>query len=336
MATNKHAVIRYQTLDRCFRNYGRRYFIEDLVEECSKSLYNYNGSHEGVQRRQVLEDIKFMESDQGWSIDLDRLKDGRRVYYRYADASYSINNHLLNETEEMQLKEALLILSRFKGMPQFEWIEEIIARLESSFSTKYGTSEVIEFEQNPYLKGLEFFGTIFNAIVYKKVITIQYQSFKQNKPSQINFHPYYLKQYNSRWFVFGRNESAKQITNLAIDRIHKISDSKQAYLENDLVDFNEYFDDVVGVTVPIKSIPEKIVLEVENELAPYIESKPLHGSQKIKERGKKTITIELLAYINYEITALIFSLGEKVNVQEPESLKNAIRQKIEILSKKYL
>jgi len=30
MATNKHATIRYQALDKCFRNPGRRYYIDDL------------------------------------------------------------------------------------------------------------------------------------------------------------------------------------------------------------------------------------------------------------------------------------------------------------------
>ncbi len=32
MATNKHAIIRYQTLDKCFRNPGRTYYIDDLIE----------------------------------------------------------------------------------------------------------------------------------------------------------------------------------------------------------------------------------------------------------------------------------------------------------------
>jgi len=31
MATNKHATIRYQTLDRCFGNFGRKFFIETIL-----------------------------------------------------------------------------------------------------------------------------------------------------------------------------------------------------------------------------------------------------------------------------------------------------------------
>lgn len=128
MATNKHAIIRYQSLDKCFRNPGRRYFIEDLIEACNKSIYEFTGSDMGIQKRQIFEDIKFMESSQGWSIDLERHKDDRKVFYKYADTNFSINNQLLNESEENQLKEVLLTLTRFKGMPQFEWIDEMVIR----------------------------------------------------------------------------------------------------------------------------------------------------------------------------------------------------------------
>lgn len=75
MATNKHAIIRYQTLDKCFRNPGRRYYIEDLVEACNNSIYEFTGNDLGIKRRQILEDIKFMESTQGWNITLENKSD---------------------------------------------------------------------------------------------------------------------------------------------------------------------------------------------------------------------------------------------------------------------
>ena len=79
--------------------------MEDLVNVCNDALFEYSEITKGVEKRTVFDDIKFMESSQGWSIDLERHKDGRKVYYRYADTSFSINNHLLNESEENQLKE---------------------------------------------------------------------------------------------------------------------------------------------------------------------------------------------------------------------------------------
>jgi len=179
MATNKHATIRYNALDQCFSNPGKRYFIDDLVEACNEAIYNYSGSLEGIKKRQVFEDIKFMESEQGWSIVLERFKDGKKVYYRYASRSFSIRNQSINESELNQLKETLLTLSRFRGMPQFEWMEELMIRIESTFALTGSNKVVVGFEQNPYLRGLNFFSELFNAIVYKKVLIVKYQGFKK-------------------------------------------------------------------------------------------------------------------------------------------------------------
>ncbi len=335
MSTNKHATIRYLALDKCFRNPGRKYFMEDLVNVCNDALFEYSESTKGIEKRTIFDDIKFMESSQGWSIDLERHKDGRKVYYRYADTNFSINNHLLNESEENQLKEVLLTLSRFKGMPQFEWIDEMVIRLESSFSLKADAGKIIEFEQNQYLKGLEFFSALFNAILYRKTLEVHYKGFKQEKPVVLCFHPYYLKQYNNRWFVFGRTDGRENMTNMAIDRIQQLMDSKAVFSENDMVNFDEYFEEMIGVSESVDRKPEKIVLRINKELWPYIETKPMHGSQKLVKKTAAYTVISLMVHINYELTTLLFSLGEKLKVLEPSTLAKEIKLKAKQLIKNY-
>lgn len=336
MATNKHASIRYNALDQCFSNFGRNYYIGDLIEACNNALYDFSGTTEGVKRRQIFDDIKFMESEQGWSIPLERVKDGKRTFYRYADRSFSIKKQPVNETEARQLKETLSILTRFKGMPQLEWMEEMLVRLESTFHIKVNNAPIVGFEQNQYLKGLNYFTELFNAIQYKKVIEIKYKSFKQPAPINITLHPYYLKQYNSRWFLFGYSEEADSISNLALDRIAEIKETGKAYIENETIDFEEYFEDVIGVTVTGNQDPVQILLHVSNKLWPYIETKPIHGSQKIKEKTDKFVLLELSLQINYELVALIFSLGEDVKVIAPNELTNILRKKAESLLNNYL
>lgn len=336
MATNKHATIRYHALDQCFSNPGRKYFIEDLINACNNAIYEYTGIPEGIKRRQVFDDIKFMESEQGWSIPLEKIREGKRVYYRYSDKKYSIKKQAINESEANQLKETLSILSRFKGMPQFDWIEEMLIRLESTFKLKSTANPIIDFEQNPFLKGLNFFTELFNAIHYKKVLKICYQSFNQEKPVEILLHPYYLKQYNNRWFLFGLNESTNSISNLALDRIIEIKEANKQFIENETIDFEEYFDDVVGVTVLEKKGPIKILLQISKKLFPYIENKPIHGSQKLRKRNNEGAIIELSLQLNYEFISLIFSYGEEITVIEPDELKTIIKTKAEKVFKNYI
>ncbi len=334
MATNKHAVIRYQTLDKCFRNPGRNYYIDDLIEACNEAIFEFSGIEDGIKRRQLLDDIRFMESEQGWNIPLDHIRDGHKVYYRYEDMNFSINNQPLNESEENQLRETLLTLSRFKGMPQFEWMNEITTRLDAGLGLSKQGEQIIEFEQNDYLKGLENITPLYNAILYKKVLQIAYKSFKSENPKPITFHPYYLKQYKNRWFCFGLNAEVTQISNLALDRIELIKELNQVYIPIE-INFIEYFEDVIGVTVEKDVKPDKILLKISHELFPYIETKPLHGSQKIKVKTNDYVLIEIEVIPNYELESLILSFGEGLEVISPETLRQKIKKRLNLQVEKY-
>ena len=333
MATNKHAIIRYQALDKCFRNIGKRYFIDDLVEACNHAIYEFSVSSEGIKKRQVFEDIKFMESEAGYFIELIRYKEGKRVYYRYSDTQFSITSQPLNEAEANQLKEALMTLGRFKGLPQFNWIGELTTRLESSFSLLPNDRDIIQFEQNEFLKGLEFISPLYHAITYKKVVEIEYQGFKQVTPLNYIFHSQLLKQYNNRWFLIGLINESETLTNLSLDRIIGIRElNRYPYIESN-EDFSELYEDVIGVSIPKDNSPQKIRIKIDKDLAPYIFSKPIHGSQRIID--KENLIIELELHINYELISLIMSHGEGLEVLSPAELRETLIRKFEIIRNKY-
>lgn len=174
MATNKQATIRYHALDRCFSNSGRKFFIEDLIEVCNDAIYQSTGSTNGVQRRQIFKDVSFIESEEGWSIPLEKRKEGRRVYYRYADPSFSIRGQGVNQAEVEQISETLAILSRFKGLQDFAWLDEIRVRLEDTFKTNTSTIPMVSFEENPYLKGINYLAELFQSVSRQQPLSIMY------------------------------------------------------------------------------------------------------------------------------------------------------------------
>lgn len=331
MAVNKNAQTRYHVLDKCFSNTVKKYFIEDLIQSCSNALLEITPDSKGISRRQIFEDIKYMESEEGFKAPISKLKDGKQTFYRYADKDFSIDKQPLNQAELEQVKSAMNILSRFEGMPQFAWVNELTPKLEQSFMIEKDVAPIIGFDNNAYLEGIQHLGKLYHYILYQQPLCITYQSFKNDQPTKFIIHPYYLKQYNNRWFLFGLNNKYNTISNLALDRIKDIDEEKILFIINNLYDdFKEYFDDIIGVSLPQQGIKEKIILQFSPSSAPYVISKPLHHSQKkiSYDNGVLIISIEVIP--NYELESLILSFGERVEVLEPLIFKNSIAERLKL------
>lgn len=330
MAVTKNPLIRYKILDRCFRNPFKRYFIDDLIGACNELLMEIDPESKGISRRQILDDIAFMESSEGWSIDLVRHRDGKKVFYRYEDTNYSINNMPLNEVEINQLQSAMQILNQFTGMPQFNWVNEMLPKLQSGIQGASDKREIISFDANQYLKGIEHLSVLYNAITFKTVLDITYQDFKFDKPYHITLHPYYLKQYNNRWFLFGLNEfNSNPYWNLALDRIEQIESASGKYKANK-TNWEEYFEDVIGVTVPEDAPIEDVVLRFTGDTGKYVYNKPLHGSQKAKWLDRSILEVTMKLKINYELERLILSYAGNVEVLKPNALREKILYKLKL------
>jgi hypothetical protein len=265
--------------------------------------------------------------EEHWNFSLDKIKDGKRVYYQYSDQSFSINNMPLDETDINRLQTVLQTISQFKGMPQFDWIYELLPKLKQSEILDFPDT-IIEFDNNQYLKGIEHIGEIYNAILYKKVLTIKYLPFGSEACDFI-IHPYYLKQYNNRWFLYGYNpEWDKYDWNIALDRVEQLIEIQSDFVPNTKIDWNEYFEDIYGVTKPQNKETEDIILYFFGKTAYYIESKPVHGSQKSQWLSENTLEVRLQLIVNYEFEYFILSYADSVKVIQPQSLAEQIKSRM--------
>jgi predicted DNA-binding transcriptional regulator YafY len=241
-----------------------------------------------------------MKGESGYAAPIEAYREGKKAYYRYSDSNFSINQSPLNQSEAEQLRSAISILQRFEGSPEFEWVNEIGPMLKDQFGFKSDDRKIIGYESNVDYSGYEHISSLFNAISNKRVLEIIYKPFGKEE-IHFDFHPYYLKQFNNRWFVFGRNESngVNQWT-VPLDRIRNLNE-KDAEYTTDKTDWEDYFYDIVGVTKPIDKSIEKVELLVSKEQAPYMITKPLHASQRVykNEDGSVRITIDVIP--NYEL-----------------------------------
>ncbi|MEJ2881034.1 helix-turn-helix transcriptional regulator [Pedobacter sp. GR22-6] len=252
------------------------------------------------------------------------------------DTLAEISGHFAAKWLDSGFRNQVDSIAETSSLPQFEWVSEISARLQNlRFNKHQGKMRIIDFEQNQYLKGLEHITTFFNAIHNQRALMIRYAPFGEKDERQHTFHPYYLKQYNLRWFVFGVIDSMQQLTNLALDRVINVEESQISYVANHKFDFDEYFEDIVGVTVPDNGIINTVIIAVKKEFMPYMQTKPLHGSQTNLETTDNEGILSFKVIINYELISKLLSFGDNIRVIEPQHLAERIRDKINSMAVYY-
>lgn len=327
MPINKNALIRYKALDKCFCNFGRKYYFDDLLHAVNEALVLHDPDSTGIQLRQLRSDISFMKSDDGFSAPIATIREGQKGYYRYETKDFSINKTPLNATEAEQLKTALSILERFEGAPQFEWMNEISPMISNQFGLHNETRKVIAYESNVDYSGYHHITALFNAIINERVLKVAYIPFGK-EPFILEFHPYFLKQYNNRWFVFGLNDGlANPKWNMPLDRISSLEEINKPYIQT-AVDWEDLFSDMIGVTRPPDAELVDVLLRFNKTQAPYIVTKPLHPSQKHKLRQDGTLEVRLKLLHNFELETRLLSFGETVEVLMPQDLKDRIYSRI--------
>lgn len=320
MSSNKNALIRYKTLDKCLKNKYRQYTLEDLIDECSEALFEFEGKESFVSKRTIQLDLQNMRSEKfGYEAPIEVYE---RKYYRYSDPEYSIHNISVNESDLKAMNNAVQILKQFKDFSMFKDMNGVIQKLEDSIHSTNQKS-IIHLDKNERLKGLEHIDILYESIVNRKVLKILYKSFKARESDYYIVHPQLLKEYNNRWFLICWCKN--KMYNLALDRMEEIYiEEKMLYIDKEF-DSDRYFGEVIGVTVSETQRPQNVIFKINAKHAPYVKTKPFHHSQEIINEDDSGTTFKICVQLNFELERMILGLGEFITVLKPERLKKRIQ-----------
>lgn len=334
MAVNKLALLRYKTIDDCLRNRFRKWTLDDIIEKVAEVLYDREGIATGVSRRTIQADIQVMRSDKlGYNAPIVVTD---KKYYSYEDRDFSITNAPINNADVEKMKEIVGVLKQFNGFSYFEEMSDMIARLENNlYKSTHAGRNYIQFESNQLLKGLQYINPLYQAILNQRALLIEYKSFKAREAQQHIYFPYLLKEYRNRWFLICKPKKNAQLITLALDRILEFQELPQEKFIAPVIDFDTYYNDLLGVTKTEKDRAHKIVLEIDRFNAPYVLTKPLHPSQTVLQETEESIIIRIDVVPNFELEREILGFGECMKVLGPRFLASRIRKRLEKSAARY-
>ena len=338
MPTNKNALTRYKYLDEMLSDRHHFYDIHDLTEKCNQKLID--AGFPEVSQRCIEKDINYLEYDPFYA-EIERYRVNGRRCIKYKNPSFTIFRKELSEEESNLILEVLNTIGQFDGLAHFEWLDRF--KMGLGLKTR---PRIISFSNNPYLQNSNLLGVLFDNISNQVAVRLVYHTFTDKKTKEIIFHPYLLKQYNNRWYLIGAADDAK-ILNFALDRIDAVIALPEVKYKPCNGDLTDRFDDIIGVTLYEDKNVEHILFWVSNLSMDYVNTKPIHGSQR-QYKGEKEeefrsqypslnegafFSIDCIP--NYELIRELSSFGKELVVLSPSSIQEDIFNRIKSMLDSY-
>lgn len=339
----KNALLRYKLIDDWLQSIDKTKRTKAALED----IYQNQNPQIAFSDRTFQQDLKFFEkeflSDSGVTIERKNIPgehEGLATHifsYQYSDPCFSAFKNGNSKRMTAVMKEAYDSLTLFKDTPGLEWINESLSSMEIFATDTTNLEQIISFESNAKLKGLEYLKKCFDAIKAKKVINLKTISVEDGENVFV-VSPVYLKQYNKRWYLFGyttgiteKDKGERRLYQFPLDGIITFSENPGAQYNAESIDWAAYFNEMIGVTNKPEDKVETIRLRIMNEkAATLLENNPLHKTQETHwDEGHKQMDLTLQVKINRELTNSLLRYADSVKVLEPIKLKELVKSTLQ-------
>ena len=181
----------------------------------------------------------------------------------------------------------------------------------------------------------KFLSIIIQAIRDGKKVEIRYQSYRKPDEDHFVFEPYFLKEFKRRWYLYGYKGDPDGCRMLALDRMITATITSESFILPKEFSADGYFGNIYGVRVYSDMKPEKVLLKVSPMQTKYFRSLPLHRSQEEVETHEDYSIFSYFLTTDYDFKQDVLSYGKDVEVLEPASLRNTLREIVDHLSETY-
>ena len=340
---DKRQYERYKIIDRILRSSPDGMSLDDLRSRLNLAI---NDREMKIERRQLQYDLEAMRDL--YEAPITNKRGARRI--RYEDVSYSIVTHEIKENLR-QMEEPLEDIQ--ERNPRLQWLQNLVLMLQDTYFTNPMALEAIDFGDNLEYENSKRVHEFFSYIMNRQVIEVNYSRGFGNQTKYV-IHPYFIRQYNNRWFLFGWNQKAADerrpasgILNLPLDRIGKVKTVVVPFKEmslNEIREFKEdYFGDIVGVT-RFDNPPIHLVLRFEfntgNEQQDkdsrrnyfYLKTKPFYpgihlpSDAFIQEHGYADVSMDIIP--NKELEGILLRYADTAKIIEPADFRDRMLNRI--------
>ena len=195
-----------------------------------------------------------------------------------------------------------------------QWLLESFS-VSNLLNESEGLRDRILFENIP--SSQRWISSVLNAMKEGQAIELTYQSFNRPEPHTFIAHPYCLKLFRQRWYVLAKSEEHESPRIYSLDRIFDIKQIDKKLIVPKRFNAKAFFADYFGIIVGDNVKPSILEIRATVEQAKYLESLPLHPTQKaIKVTPEYTI-FQYRLVPTFDLKQEILSRGSTIEVLAP-------------------
>lgn len=157
------------------------------------------------------------------------------------------------------------------------------------------------------------------------VLAVKYKPFHKNRTYSFNIEPYCVKLFEKRWYLLGRNVEYDELRIYALDRILFMTVTKSEFKLPKDFNAERYFSTAFGIVILQDSPAERIVVRAYRNQKHYLQSLPLHHSQRCVNETEDYADFELYIAPTYDLIMRLLQCGPMIEVLTPGSLRDAMK-----------
>ena len=214
-----------------------------------------------------------------------------------------------------------------------QWMLGAMA-VENMIRESKDLSDRIRFEAVP--GGLKHLSTIISAMRQNRQLCMNYTSFRSSSEEDTFIKPFFLRVFQQRWYVIGpSSKHGDSIRTFALDRINSLEISALKFSSKEVPDMDEYYAYCFGIFREDSSKAEFIRLKVSKRQSLYLDTLPIHPSQKKLESKDDYTYYELYLAPGLDFRQFLVSKGSQIEVLEPQHLRDEIIAELKLMAENY-
>jgi proteasome accessory factor B len=184
-------------------------------------------------------------------------------------------------------------------------------------------------------QGTENLYGLLHAIKNRLQIKFTYQKFWEEETSQRLVEPYALKEFKNRWYIMAKDSKDNNIKSFALDRLTNLEITNLNYQYPDNYNIEQSYRYCFGIINPNDEEPQDIILSFDPFQGKYIKTLPLHDTQQVLVDNDEETKIKLRLCLTHDLLMELLSFGDNMQVIEPKSLADQIKQAHEKAYRQY-